>query len=181
MSDYFGAPWVGANIDLLGRYETDPELNARYVPEWAHEGLPGYKTLIGNAHAWCILRWNADKRKVGATGTGRAAASSMSTWGDNCPFWFGAGMPIKHASGGRHAADFLYWIDQAKGVCATLDGNRGNRFAVNVTTLAKGHDRLINGPRWPKSYPPGQLVSMADVIAKYPHLKVTGSGSSGTR
>ena len=108
MSEWFGAPWVGANIDLLGRHETDPELNARYVPEWAKEGLPGYKTLAGNTHAWCSVRENADKRKVGVKGTNSAGAYSWSKWGRKSPFWFGCTLDIRHASGGRHVCDFLY-------------------------------------------------------------------------
>ena len=181
MSEWFGAPWVGANIDLLGRHETDPELNARYVPEWAKEGLPGYKTLAGNTHAWCSVRENADKRKVGVKGTNSAGAYSWSKWGRKSPFWFGCTLDIRHASGGRHVCDFLYWIDEKRGICATLDGNRSNRFAVNVTTLAPGRDQCVAGPRWPTDWPDGKLVSMADVLKAYPMLKVAGATSGGTR
>lgn len=178
MNDYFGAPWIGANIDLLGRHESDPELNARYVPEWKLEGLPGYKSLVGNARAWCSVRENADKRKVGIRGTNSAGAYSWSAWGKKCPFWFGATLDIKHASGGRHVCDFLYWIDEHNGLCATLDGNRGNRFAVNVTNLSKGHDQLVKGPRWPVDHPDGHLVAMSAVLLAYPHLGVSGSSGS---
>lgn len=182
-SDWFGAPWVGANIDLLGRHETDEELNARYVPEWKLEGLPNYKTLSGNSYAWCSLRENADKRKVGVKGTNSAAAASWSSWGKECPFWFGATIPIRHASGGRHVCDFLYWIDEKNKIAATLDGNKGNRFCVSRTDLSgnvNGHDQCVPGPRWSKEWPDGQLVSMSEVLAKYPNLKVT-STDGGTR
>ena len=178
--DFFGAPWIGANLDLLGRDETDKELNARYVPEWSKEGLPGYKTLAGNRHAWCSVRANADRRKVGVSTTNSAAAASWSSYGKKCPFWFGAALDIRHKGGGRHICDFLYWIDEKKKIAATLDGNRGNKFCVAKTDLSGAGDTLVAGPRWPKEMPDGQLVSMQDVLAKYPILKV-GSVASGTR
>lgn len=179
--DDFGAPWIFANIDLLGLNETDPRLNARYVPEWKLEGLPGYKSLSGNTYAWCSLRANADRRKVGVQGTNSAAASSWSSWGKKCPFWFGAILDIKHASGGRHVCDFLYWIDQSKKIAATLDGNRGNQFCVAKTDLSGSGDVLVSGPRWSKSVADGREVSMQEVLAKYPYLKVGGSNGGSTR
>lgn len=179
--DYFGAPWVGANIDLLGRHESDPALNARYVPEWKIEGLPGYKTLVGNDHAWCSVRENADRRKVGVATTNSAAAKSWSTYGEECPFWFGAALPIRHASGGRHICDFLYWIDEKKKIAAVLGGNQSNRFSVaqvNLSGNKLGHDEVVPSPRWPRGYKGGRLIAMADVLKEYPHLKVGGSMAS---
>lgn len=178
--EQFGAPWVFANIDLLGRHETDPELNARYVPEWKLEGLPGYKTLSGNSFAWCSVKENADKRKVGIKGTNSAGARSWSTWGRKCPFWFGATLDIKHASGGRHVADFLYWIDEAKHLAAIIGGNQGNKFSVVSATLAAGRDTLVSGPRWSNDWPDGRMVSMVEVLKAYPFLKVGGSMGSTT-
>lgn len=180
--DHFNAPWVFSNIDLLGRTETDPVLNARYVPEWALEGLSEYKTLAGNAHAWCSVRENADKRKVGVKGTGDAGAAGWSHWGVDCPYWFGASLPIQHATGGRHIADFLYWIDKANKIAAVLGGNQGDKFSIvsnNLSGNAHGHDQVIPGPRGPVGWV-GQEVSMADVLAKYPFLKVGGVGGSTT-
>ncbi len=177
----FGAPWVFANIDLLGLDETDPRLNARYVPEWKLEGLPGYKTLVGNAHAWCSVRANADRRKVGVQGTNSAAASSWSTWGKKCPFWFGAALDIKHKSGGRHICDFLYWVNESRKIAATLDGNKGNKFCVALTDLSGAGDVLVTGPRWSKSVPDGRLVSMQEVLALYPFLKVGSNLGGSTR
>lgn len=176
---YFGAFWVGANIDLLGLHETDPSLVARYEPEWRLVGLSHYRGLAGSDRAWCSIRAIADRRKVGVNVKGlTAAAKSHSTWGKKCPFWFGATLDIQHASGGRHVCDFLYWIDEARGECATLDGNKGNRFAVNKTILRKGYDQVVAGPRWPSEWPNGQLVSMAEVLKAYPYLKVTGARTS---
>lgn len=181
MNDFFGAPWIGANVDLLGRDETDHELNARYVPEWAHEGLPGYKTLAGNSHAWCSVRENADKRKVGVKGTNSAGAASWSHWGKQCPFWFGATLDIQHYSGGRHVGDFLYWIDESAHIAACYGGNQSNRLSVAAISLAHGHDHLVTGPRWSLEVPDGQLVPMSVVLAHYPYLKVGGHGSGSTR
>jgi hypothetical protein len=177
---FLGAPWVFANIDLLGRHETDPELNARYVPEWAKEGLPGYKTLSGNSFAWCSVRENADKRKVGVKGTNSAGAASWSKWGKQCPFWFGATLDIKHASGGRHVGNFLYWIDEKRRTAAVYGGNQGNRLSIASTTLAPGHDTLVTGPRWPTDFPDGRVYTMAEVLKLYPYLKVGGSMGSTT-
>jgi len=178
--DYFGAPWVGANIDLLGRDETDPELNKRYVPEWKLEGLPGYKTLAGNTHAWCSVRENADKRKVGVKGTNSAAAASWSRWGYKCPFWFGATLDIRHRSGGRHVATFLYWVDEKKKIAAALGGNQGNKFSIVPTNLSGSGDTLVAGPRWSHDWPAGQLVSKEEVLKAYPFLKVGGKGGGST-
>lgn len=180
--DYFGAEWIGVDLDLLGRDESDPELNRRYVPEWAKVGLPGYKTLMGNSHAWCAIRVSKAFRQVGVNVKGlTAAAASMSPFGRKCPFWFGAGLDIRHASGGRHVCFFLYWVDEAKRLAATLDGNKGNKFCVALTDLSGKSDRLVAGPRWPKDRPDGQLVSMAEVLAKYPNLKVGSSAGGSTR
>lgn len=183
-AEWFGAPWIGANIDLLGLDETNPRLAARYIPEWRLLGLPGYKSLSGKTYAWCSVRDVADKRKVGVNVKGlTAAAASHSKWGRQSPFWFGATMPIRHASGGRHVGDFLYWIDEKKMIAAVLGGNQSNRFSVASTNLsgnAKGHDELVGGPRWPTEWPDGRLVSMDEVLKKYPFLKVGGSMKSTT-
>lgn len=178
---FFGAPWIGANIDLLGRYETDKLLVARYEPEWDKEKRSrGYRGLAGSERAWCILRVNADFRKVGIEGTNDPAAASLSKWGVSCPFWFGSALPIEHRNGGRHACNFLYWIDEVKKLAATLDGNRDNRFAVFVTDLSGKADKLRPGPRWPKGHPDGREVPMKEVLAKYPFLTVAGSGTRTT-
>lgn len=175
---YFGAPWVGANIDLLGRHESDAALNARYVPEWKLEGLPGYKSLEGNARAWCSVKLNADLRKVGVKGTNSAGAYSWSKWGMRCPFWFGSVLDIKHRSGGRHVAFFMYWVDQASGLAAIYGGNQGNKMSIVSQTINRGADVLVSGPRWSKDVSDGQFVSKADVLKTYPHLKVGGVGGS---
>lgn len=179
--DYFGAPWIGVDLDLLGRDESDPELNRRYVPEWAKVGLPSYKTLVGNTYAWCAIRVSKAFRQVGVNVKGlTAAAASMSAWGRKCPFWFGSALDIVHASGGRHVCFFLYWIDESKKLAATLDGNKGNKFTVAVTDLSGKTDRLVSGPRWPSDRPDGQFVSMATVLAKYPNLKVGSKATGGS-
>jgi hypothetical protein len=178
-SNYFGAPWMGVDADLIGRDEWDRELTKRLVPEWKLEGL-NFKDLIGSAHAWCMMRVNHALRKVGIKGTGSAGARSLSKWGVKCPFWFGAALDVQHKSGGRHACFFLYWIDEKKKLCATLDGNRGNRFAVNVTDLSGKGDRLVSGPRGPANWV-GQSPSMDEVIASYPFFKLGKSGSGSTR
>lgn len=179
-TDWFGAPWVGSFIHLLGRYETDPKLNEALVPEWRLEGLPGFKTLAGNLRAWCSVLVNASLRKQGVKSTNNAGAASHSKWGKACQYWFGATLPIKHRGGGRHVCFFLYWIDEKKKICATLDGNRGNQFGVFRTDLSGRGDTLVPGPRWSTEVADGQSVSMEDVLAKYPFLKVGGVGS-GTR
>ncbi len=175
--EYFHAPWIGSNIDLLGLNERDPVLNKRLVPEWAKEGLD-YKTLSGNDHAWCSVLVNADFRKLKIKGTDNAGAVSWKKYGRECPFWFGAVLPIEHQSGGRHVNRFLYWIDKDARLCATLDGNRGDTFCVAKTNLARGGDILDSSPRWPIGWQDGLSPTMAEVLRAYPFLKVGGQGSS---
>lgn len=178
--DLFGAPWIGSFLHLLGKHETDAALNAALVPEWAKEGLPGYKTLAGNTHAWCSVLVNASFRKQGVPGTNSAAAASWSKWGVKCPFWFGAVCDFRHSSGGRHVGYFLYWIDKSRGVAAVYSGNSGNRLCVaayNISGNKSGHDELVSGPRGPRGWV-GQELSKAEVLAKYPQLKVGGTSGS---
>lgn len=179
---FFGARWMGLDLELLGLHETDKRLVERYEPEWKNVGLPGFKGLAGNSRAWCSIRGTSVLRrsKVNVKGL-TAGAASWSKWGRKCPFWFGAALDIQHAGGGRHICFFLYWIDEKKGICATLDGNRGNRFCVARTVLAKGADRLVTGPRWSNEEPDGQLVTMSEVLAAYPFFKVGGTASDSTR
>lgn len=178
--DFFGAPWIGSFIHLLGRSETDSQLNAELVPEWKNLGLPGFKTLAGNDHAWCALFGNASYRKQGIKGSGSAAAAKVRNWGAECPYWFGASLGINHASGGDHETFFLYWVDQAKKLAACYGGNQSNKLSVaqyNLSGNKAGHDEVINGPRFPTGWK-GQSVAMADVLAKYPQLKVGGVAGS---
>lgn len=185
--DHFGAPWIFANIDLLGRDETDPELIARYVPEWKLENPPdvhSYNSLSGTKFAWCQLRWNADRRKVGIKGTDNCGSESMSIWGKHCPYWFGAGLDIQHAKGGRHSTDFLYWEDEANKIAACFGGNQSNKLCValyNLSGNAAGHDQVMTGPRWSLQVADGRMVSKAEVLAKYPFLKVGGTIGGSTR
>lgn len=181
LGDDFGAPHIFVNLDLLGLDETNPLLIARYEPEWKKEGLPGYKGLAGTPRAWCSLLVNADLRKAGLKGTDNAGASSWSRWGRKCPFWFGCVLDIAHekGKGGRHVNRFLYWIDESKRIAATLDGNRGNKFCVARTDLSGSGDILVAGPRWGSDWADGREVSMSEVLAKYPGLKV-GSVAKGT-
>lgn len=181
---FFGAPWVGINLPVLGLYETDKRLNAVYVPGWKLLGLPKYPTLAGNTHAWCSVREFMDKYLVGLKDQLKgitAGAASWSPWGRKCPYWFGATLDIRHAKGGRHVGDFLYWINEKKKIAAVLSGNSGNRFCVapyNLSGNDKGHDEVYRGPRWASDWPDGQLVSMEDVLKAYPMLKVGGSSNS---
>ena len=178
--EFFGAKWVGSNIDLLGRFEHDPILAARFVPGWKICGLPGYKTLVGADHAWCSLCANEDLRAAGIKGTNSAGARSWSNYGDETDYVFGAILPIKHRSGGRHVNVFLYWIDEKKKIAATKDGNRGNQYCIAETDLSGRGDTLVGGPRWPKGVAKGKLVSKQEVLAKYPFLKVGGSVGNST-
>ena len=175
--NFFGAPWVGVRVDLLGRKETDSELSKWLVPEWKKEGL-NFKDLIGRTHAWCSVLVNAKLRAVGVKGTDSAGAASHSRLGKSCPFWFGCIIPIRHKSGGRHVCIGLYWIDEKRKIAATMDGNRSNKYAINRTDLSGKGDTVVGGYRWPEGVPSGQLVSMSEVLKKYPFLKVGNTGTS---
>lgn len=177
-ADWYNAIWVGANNDLLGLDETDPRLNARFVPHWRKVGLPGYKTLVGNRHAHCSLVADANFAAVGVKGSGSAGAASWSKWGEKSPFWFGSVLDIKHKGGGRHVCIFLYWIDEKRGICATKDSNRSNKYGIFATDLSGKGDTLVTGPRWPSGWLKGSSPSMEEVLKKYPMLKVRSSGAS---
>ncbi len=178
--NFFGAIYVGYDLDLLGKKETDPELNSRLVPEWPKEGLPGYKSLMGNSRPWCAVRVGYALRRAGLKGTDSAGASSYSKWGRQGDFWFGAVLPIKHKSGGRHVCIFLYWHDEAKRIAVTLDGNRDNTFGVFLTDLSGKGDTLVGGPRWSKELPDGIKATKEQVLAKYPFFKPGSKGTSAT-
>lgn len=184
-TDHFNAPWVFTDMDVLGLHESDPRLAKRLVPEWQLEGYDkSYNSLIGKARAHCMLGINHMLRMVGLKGAKNAGARHASEIGRECPFWFGCIIPIEHVdSKGRHVALGLYWINEAKRICATLEWNKNNKFDVNVTDLSgkPGADRVIGGFRWPANTPDGQFVSMADVLKKYPFLKSTGKTGGSTQ
>lgn len=180
--DYFGAPWVGVRVDLLGRDETDAELSAWLVPEWKNVGLPGFKSLISSSRAWCSILATKKFREVGIKSTNSAGASSWSKWGNQCPYWFGAVLPISHnkGKGGRHVCFYLYWHDEAKKIAVTMDGNRSNKYGINLTDLSGKGDILVGGPRWSTQVADGKEVSKATVLAQYPFLKPGSTGTGGT-
>lgn len=180
-TDFFGAPWMGSYIHLINREESDKELNQALVPEWAKEGLPNYKTLVGNTHPWCSVFANASMRKVNIKATNNALASSWRTWGQRCDYWFGAVLGLRHASGGGHVTFFAYWVDEANKIAACYGGNQGNHLRVSIYNLSgnsKGKEDVVNGPRWPIGFHEGQKVSKAQVLAKYPMLAPGGTGGS---
>lgn len=177
------APWVEPLFPYLNMDETNPVLNAAFVPEWALEGLASFKTLAGNDHAWCSVTANWAMRKAGIKGTNDAMAASWRTWGVSCDYVFGAVLGIRHASGGGHVGFFLYWIDEAKKIAAVLSGNSDNKLwvqAYNISGNKAGHDEVIGGPRFPAGLAPGIAVSMKDVLAKYPNL-IPGGQVGSTR
>lgn len=110
-----------------------------------------------------------------------AAASSYRTWAlEADDYWFGCVISMRHVSGGNHVGFFLYWIDERKKIAAIYSGNSGNRLCVaayNLSGNANGHDQVM-GRRWPKNWPKGHVRSMAEVLAKYPHLKVGGTSET---
>lgn len=179
--NYFGAPWIGVRLDLLGRHESDAALNTWLVPEWKAEGL-NYKTLVGNTHAWCSVLVNKKLRDVNVKGTNSAGAASHSKFGKKSPFWFGCTLPIQHnkGKGGRHVCFFLYWENEAKQIAVTMDGNRSNKYAINLTDLSGKNDILVGGPRWSAQVADGQSPTKAQVLAKYPFLVPGSKGTSGS-
>lgn len=180
--DYFGATWIGAYIEFLGKHETDAALNKALVPEWSKHGLPQFKTLAGNDHAWCAILVGGSLRKAGIKPTNSAMASSYRTWGKRAGgWWFGAPCSMQHPSGGNHVGFFLYWIDKSKGLAAFYSGNSGNRLCVavyNFSGHASGHDEVKGGARWPEGWPDGKELTQHEVLSVYPHLKIGGTSES---
>lgn len=162
-SDIFlRAPWLKKASGLLGMDERMTSLNAILAPHWAMVGLHGFKDLIGSGHAWCSLFADWAMVQAGLKGTGSAGAASWRTWGKSCPYWFGAALGIRHASGGGHITFFLYWVDEQNSLAACFGGNQGDKVCISVYNLSgnhNGHDEVINGPRWPIGFPDGQIVA----------------------
>lgn len=175
----WNAPWVFVDLDLLGRDETDPELNRRIVPIWKKLGL-NFTTLAGNAHAWCQARIEYVLNKFGIKGTGSAGASSLQKYGIECPFWFGALLPIEHSNGNHHANIFLYWEDSVARIACTMDGNRNSKFGIFYTDISGKGDRVKPSPRWPLNQQPGFTLTKEQVLAVYPWMVPGSSGTGGT-
>ncbi len=173
----WNAPWALVDLDMLGRTEYDKELSRRLVPFWKRLGLR-FLDLIGTSHAWCMLRVNYALDKVGVKGTGSAGASSAKKFGAQCPYWFGAILPITHKNGKHHVNIFLYWEDEGKRIAVTVDGNKNNTNGVFLSDISGRGDSVVPSPRWPVGMPDGMFVSKAEVLAEYPMLVPKGFGSS---
>lgn len=159
---FIRAPWLRYLAPLIGLSESMFKLNDILAPHWHQVGLPQFKDLKGSVHAWCSLAADWAMFKAGIKGTGNAMALSWRTWGKSCPYWFGSVLGIRHASGGGHVTFFLYWVDESKKLAACLGGNQGDEVNVTVYNLsgnAKGHDEVVNGPRWPNGFPDGVILS----------------------
>jgi uncharacterized protein (TIGR02594 family) len=163
---WFGASWVGYMAALIGLNERTDTLNLILAPHWKNVGLPQFKDLRGGEHAWCSLAMDWAMTKAGFKGTANAMALSWRTWGKSCPYWFGAVLGIRHASGGGHVTTFLYWVDESAKKAACLGGNQGDEMNISVYNLSgnnKGHDEVINGPRWPINAADGQFVPISEI------------------
>lgn len=159
---FIRAPWLRYLAPLIGLSESMFKLNDILAQHWHQVGLPQFKDLKGSVHAWCSLAADWAMFKAGIKGTGNAMALSWRTWGKSCPYWFGSVLGIRHASGGGHVTFFLYWFDESKKLAACLGGNQGDEVNVTVYNLsgnAKGHDEVVNGPRWPNGFPDGVILS----------------------
>lgn len=166
--DFLSAPWLRYMTTLIGLSEYMFKLNEILAPHWPMVGLPQFKDLNGSDHAWCSLAADWAMFKAGIRGTRNAMALSWRTWGKECPYWFGSVLGIRHASGGGHVTFFLYWVDESKKLAACLGGNQGDEVNVTVYNLsgnAKGHDEVVNGPRWPHGFPAGIILSATDAKA----------------
>lgn len=165
---FLRAPWLRYMTPLIGLSEYMFKLNDILAPHWPMVGLPQFKDLKGRDHAWCSLAADWAMFKAGIRGTRNAMALSWRTWGKECPYWFGSVLGIRHASGGGHVTFFLYWVDESKKLAACLGGNQGDEVNVTVYNLsgnAKGHDEVVNGPRWPQGFPDGIILSATDAKA----------------
>lgn len=175
----WNAPWVFVDLDLLGLKEDNPNVAARYVPEWKHYGL-NYKDLIGVDHAWCMMGMNKAFRDVGIRGTGSAGASSLQHWGVPCGYIFGAALPVEHANRKHHVNFFLYWHNEIRRIAVTLDRNRDNTFGIFLTDLSGSGDHLVPGPRWPVLPVEGFALTKSEVLAVYPWMVPGSSGTTGS-
>jgi hypothetical protein len=177
---WFGAKWVRLGVTLLGMIEADPKLAKILVPWWKRVGLSSFSSLIGKNNAWCSLVMDYLIVQAGFKGTSNAMALSWRTWGRVCPYWFGAILGLRHASGGGHVTIFLYWIDESRMIAACMGGNQSNAFNVTAYNLSgnrNGFEEVVNGPRWPKGHVPGRSLTASEVQNLFKHT-VVGAGST---
>ncbi|MER9177773.1 transglycosylase SLT domain-containing protein [Mesorhizobium sp. M0955] len=175
LPDWSGAKWISYAIDYLGLSETDPTLNKLLVPHWAAVGLPKWKTLEGDERPWCSNFADWLVSQAGYEGTHDAEAKSWRTWGKASPYWFGAILGLRHASGGSHVTFFLYWIDKELKLAACLGGNQTDHLNVAVYNLSgndSDNDTVVNGPRWPTNAPDGQAMSSSEARKLVPFVPV---------
>lgn len=177
--NFFNAVWVKVGIPLLGMYEWEKRLSDILVPWWKKVYL-SFSSLVGRNNAWCSLVMDYLIVKAGYKGTSNAMALSWRTWGKSCPYWFGAVLGLRHASGGGHVTIFLYWIDKSRKIAACMGGNQGDEFnvsAYNLSGNAAGFEEVVGGPRWPFGAPDGVELTAAQVQALFKHT-VKGKGST---
>lgn len=149
-------PHVFEAMKFLGYNEDthDKELTKLCWPET--DDCKYLKTTRGMSNAWCSGFWCGINARVGLPSTRSGGASSWRTFAIRCGYVFGAFLPIRHTNGSNHIAVFLWWIDKARMIAACLGGNQNNTVSIAAYNLSgndKGHDEVINGPRFFKDRP----------------------------
>jgi len=181
-------PLAGQNPAYLeakkyaGKKETDKTFGAWLSSFWGRVGLPGYKTIIGSAFAWCGLFIFAMNTQVGQKAiTGAAGARNWAKYGVEIE-WKKDGIPrgsVMHLNNGGNCSsgsgNHVTFADgdgtatelaKAGATVPGFGGNQGDSVKRSIYSAAK-----ICAVRWPAEIP------------KPPPVKAsrgcTGSASSG--
>lgn len=144
--------WVKWFLDRYdyneNNFENDKELSKGW--HWTHLK---YTTCKGSSRAWCAMSMNTALETNGIHGTGSAAASSFSKYGEPCGYKLGAILPILHPSKKHHVNIFIKWHDEKNMLAWCLGGNQGDSINLGIYNLsgnAHGHDEVMRGgPRFP--------------------------------
>jgi peptidoglycan hydrolase-like protein with peptidoglycan-binding domain len=135
------SPWMDWVRARLGWTEFDHDKQLSQY--WPLSGL-NYSSVIGAAHAWCLLLVNAALHETGFKGNGRADAVSAARIGIPCDLKPGCIVVFQWDSGEHHVSFCDHIIDGSLVAC--LGGNHRTRSEVSIFPR-----RNIIATRWPLS------------------------------
>jgi len=147
-----------------GKTETDKTFGAWLSSFWGRVGLPGYKTIIGSAFAWCGLFLFAMNTQVGQKAiVGAAGARNWAKYGVEID-WKKDGIPrgsVVHLNnGGNCSSGSGNHVTFADGDCTAAElakpgarvpgfgGNQGDTVKRSIYSAAK-----VCAVRWPAEIP----------------------------
>jgi hypothetical protein len=160
-----GSPWMLFmwKYDGLNEAKASKEFAKRLWDNTSYDDGQDDQTLAGDKYAWCKATTNTAYAEAGVSIKGHlsAAAKDLQTFGRECGFIFGAGLPVRHKSKVNfHVNFFIAWKDKARKLAYCSGGNQGNKLCVVVYDFSgndNGKDEVYPSPRWPNDFPlPGE-------------------------